>query len=126
MNYSKEKKISNITFLPYQDSKVLPYSFTSADYGIVTLGSGAEGLSVPSKTFYLLAAGLTVVGISEPDSELKRIIKEYDCGEIFTPGSVNAIANYLMTMSDEKAQQISKKSREASYLFTPKNALKFI
>lgn len=126
INYVMDKRISNTTFLPYQAPEVLPYSFTSADYGIVTLGKGAEGLSVPSKTFYLLAAGISLIGISEPNSELNRIIEKYNCGVIFVPESVNAIVNYLLTTSNDKAQEVSKNSREASYLFTPKNAYEFI
>ena len=64
MSFKRKNNLSNVTFLPYQESKILPYSFSSADFGIVSLGTGAEGLSVPSKTFYFLASGVTLLVIT--------------------------------------------------------------
>ena len=71
MKFKEDNLLENLSFLPYQDADVLPFSFTSADFGIVSLGTGAEGLSVPSKMFYLLAAGCSVISISDKGSEIE-------------------------------------------------------
>tara|TARA_B110000211_G_scaffold233822_1_gene301144 strand:- start:1058 stop:2053 length:996 start_codon:yes stop_codon:yes gene_type:complete len=78
MTYVEKNMLNNVTFLNYQQSNVLPYSFASADFAIVSLSSGAEGLSVPSKTFYSLAAGSAIIAISEKGSEIEQLISKND------------------------------------------------
>ncbi|MBK6328486.1 MAG: hypothetical protein IPF56_21515 [Chloroflexi bacterium] len=53
-----EAGLPNLRLLPYVPATELPYSLACADVGIVTLASGYEDFSVPSKTYNLLAAGM--------------------------------------------------------------------
>lgn len=125
IKYQIENKLTNMTFLPYQDAEVLPYSFAAADFGIVTLGSGAEGLSVPSKTFYLLAAGNAIISISEKGSEIEKLIVENNCGLSVEPGNVKGIINFLTNTSKIKLNEYKQRSRILSESFTVKNAAEF-
>ena len=126
MKYAAQNKLRNVTFLPYQDSEVLPYSFSSADFGIVSLAEGAEGLSVPSKTFYFLSAGAVIIAISEKGSEIEKIVSNNDCGVAISSGDVVKMSNFLKT-TNKKALGIKKeKSRALSEKFTIKNAQKFV
>ena len=126
MKYAAQNKLRNITFLPYQESEVLPYSFASADFGIVSLAKGAEGLSVPSKTFYFLAAGAVIIAISEKGSEIEQIVSNNDCGIAIASGDVVKMSKFLKT-TNKKALGIKKEnSRALSEKYTIKNAQKFV
>jgi len=53
----EQKKLKNIKLLPWQPVEKLPFTLASADIGVVSLGSKASNLSIPSKTFNLMSVG---------------------------------------------------------------------
>lgn len=126
MKYVAENRLRNVTFLPFQESEVLPYSFASADFGIVSLGAGAEGLSVPSKTFYFLAAGAVIIAISEKGSEIEKIVSNNDCGISLATGDVVKMSDFLKTIPKNKFEIKKENSRVLSEKFTIKNAQIFV
>jgi glycosyltransferase involved in cell wall biosynthesis len=126
MSFKKDNLLENVSFLPYQDADVLPFSFTSADFGIVSLGTGAEGLSVPSKMFYLLAAGCSVISISDKGSEIEYLVNKNDLGISIEPGKVNDLVNFLVSTNEAELIKAKTNSRNLSYSFTLKNAKKFL
>lgn len=67
-------------YLPFQPFEALPFSMTSGDIAVVTLGKGTEGISMPSKCYYMMAAGCAILAVSEGDNDLKRVVEGYDCG----------------------------------------------
>ena len=126
LNFRNENKLDNVTFLPFQDPEVLPYSFTSADFGVVSLGSGAEVLSVPSKTFYQLAAGLALISISENGSEMERLVNENNCGITVRPSDVIGLTNKLRSINESQLVKYRENSRDLSCKFTVENAKQFL
>jgi glycosyltransferase involved in cell wall biosynthesis len=80
--------LRNVTFLPFQPEEVLPFSLTTADVSIVALAKGGEGVSMPSKTYYMMSAGSALLGISDSDSDLASVIRQHQCGVNVTPGDV--------------------------------------
>ena len=126
MSFKEDNLLENVSFLPYQDADVLPFSFTSADFGIVSLGTGAEGLSVPSKMFYLLAAGCSVISISDKGSEIEYLVNKNDLGISIEPGNVNDLVNFLVSTNEAELIKAKTNSRNLSYSFTLKNAKKFL
>ena len=116
--------LNNLLLLPYQSTEVLPYSLACADIGIVTLSSGAEDLSVPSKTYNLLSAGVALLVIASPQSELANLVSSYQCGAHFQEHETDKMIDFLSEMkNDSKALlQMKKNARQASYHFTPANA----
>jgi glycosyltransferase involved in cell wall biosynthesis len=120
----KEKELANLLLLPYQERETLPYSLGAADVGVITLGKGAEHVSVPSKTYYTLAAGAAVLALASPDSELGILIDEYACGKLFSGEQHNEIADFIYSLSKNKEllNQYRKNARVASLNFSPENA----
>ena len=94
----RQKDLQNVTMLPYQPQEKLPYSLTCGDISIVTLGTGIEGLSVPSKLYSSLAAGLAVVAIMGPGSEVGDVVDEYECGYRVSQGDVNGLVEAITTL----------------------------
>jgi len=120
-------QLKNILMLPFQSPDVIPFSMAAADIGVVTLGAGAESLSVPSKTYYMLSAGNCLLAIARQQSELGNLIQTYDCGSIFDPGDTTPIANYILEMKNDRTafKDNCRNSRAASKNFTIDNASKF-
>lgn len=121
---ANELALKNVSFLPFQEKEVLPFSIASADFGVVTLGAGAEGLSVPSKTYYQLAAGNAILAISQKGSELERIINSYKCGVLIRPGQSIKLAELLLNLSFDELIGMQKNARKASLHFSSENATK--
>ena len=55
-----------------------------------------EGLALPSKTYTYLAAGLSILAIAAPHSELRQYA-ELGLGVHFTPEAVEQITDFLAT-----------------------------
>jgi glycosyltransferase involved in cell wall biosynthesis len=102
----QEHQLDNLSILPYQSPKVLPFSLACADIGIVTLSSGAEDLSVPSKTYNLLAAGVPLLVIASSGSELASLVKAYDCGVQFEEDQTKEMVAFLKSIKEKCTQCI--------------------
>lgn len=125
---TRRKRISNVLLLPFQKGTDFPLAMAAADIGIVTLGSGGEGISVPSKTYVNMAAGLAIIAISPANSELHRLIQQYGIGYGVPPGQSNILASLIRSLADnpEELLQFKGRSREASSEFTTANAQAYV
>jgi glycosyltransferase involved in cell wall biosynthesis len=122
--YVSDHALNNVLMLPYQDRSVLPFSLTSADISVVTLSKGAESVSVPSKTYYSLAAGSALIALASRESELGVLIAEYDCGFVFDNYQATDIAAVIRKLKADRneLERLKENARKASYHFTPANA----
>ncbi len=120
----EEKNLKNVLLLPYQDKETLPYSLGCADIGIVTLSQGAENISVPSKTYYMLAAGSAILALSSAASELGILIEKHQCGRVFDKPDIQKIADFIIYLSqnNDELSMFKENSRNASFYYTPQNA----
>ena len=96
-----EKRLSNLSLLPFQPFGVVPYSLAASDCLIVCLDEGYEGVSVPSKTYYALAAGSAVLGVSAPATELADLLAETGCGIHVPPRRPDALADAVRRLHDD-------------------------
>ncbi len=76
----EQDKLDNITLLPFQPEDVLPYSMATGDIALVSMQPGTEGLMVPSKAFYYLAAGCYLHFTGNENSEIGALCRENNCG----------------------------------------------
>lgn len=123
-----ETGVKNILLLPYQPYDMLPHSLAAADIGVITLEVDASQVSVPSKTYSTLAVGAPLLCLAGENSELANLVREHDVGEIFAPDAVPAIARWIIDLKNDPArrEKLSAHARETSFLFTPKNAEKYV
>lgn len=98
----RRDKLDNLTVLPLQPENVLPQSLTTADIAIVTLGKGSEGLCIPSKTYYSMAAGAALIGLCEAQSEVADIITHHQCGTLVPPGDAERMVNAITELLADK------------------------
>jgi glycosyltransferase involved in cell wall biosynthesis len=117
-------KLSNVTILPFQDPSMFKYSIACADIGFVTLSNGFEAYSVPSKTYYLMAAGCVVFALANKNSELNNLLEQYQFGYRFDPGSTTEIAQQILNIYGDKSlkMKLSENARKAAAYYTHDNA----
>lgn len=99
-----EDGLDNLTILPFQPENVLPLSLPTADISIITLDKGCEGLSVPSKTHYYMAAGSALLGICDKNSEVAQIINRHKCGVVVKPGDKDSMVKNILNLLGDKAK----------------------
>src|SRR5205085_11009251 len=62
--------LANVRLLPYQPRELLRFSLAAADVALITLAQGLAGLSVPSKTYGIMAAGRPILFVGDQSSEI--------------------------------------------------------
>lgn len=96
--YVKQKNLSNVVFLPYQQKEFIKYSLNAADIHLVVNQKGIKGVSVPSKIYGVMAAGKPILGVLEQGSEAQLLIEKSKCGSVVEPrdytGIIRAIEQF--------------------------------
>ena len=95
------KKMQNLTLLPFQPEEVLPFSLTTGDVAVISLDKDMEGISMPSKTYYMMAAGCALLGLSRPPNDLQLVIEKYKCGLNIEPGDIDGAVRAILAFRDD-------------------------
>lgn len=113
---NQSKVLTNLEYLPLQSEETLRFSLASADIAIVLLGKGSEGISMPSKLYFSLAAGCAILGISDGNNDLKYTIEKHNCGINIENGDTKGFFNALMKFKNDKPflNKCKENSREAA------------
>lgn len=124
----KEYNLSSCLFLPWQDKDVLPYSLSAADLAVVTLNDETAQVSVPSKTYNLLAVGAPLLCIAPENSELGSLVAHYKNGSCFDKNAIRQMADYILDLKNnpKMRKQLSDNSLIAAKDFTYHNAKKYV
>jgi glycosyltransferase involved in cell wall biosynthesis len=99
---------------PYQPFETLNDSLNACDVSLVTIAKGVEGISFPSKLYSSLAIGKVTLAISEPGSELQRIVEGNGAGVWVPLGDVDAlvVAVKAIRADPARAAAMGLRSRE--------------
>lgn len=100
VDYVKEHKMTNVSFIPYQDKEDLIYSLNAADVHWCVNAKGIKGVSCPSKYYGIAACGKPVLGVLEEGSEVRMIIEETGCGLVSEPGDYSAVERNIQRFLD--------------------------
>ena len=100
--WCRQRGLTNVSFLPYQPMERLGEMLSAADLSVVCLESHFTGLSVPSKTYSVMAAGRAILGFLEPDSEIGRTIIERDCGVVLPDPTAGAVARLVTELMADR------------------------
>jgi colanic acid biosynthesis glycosyl transferase WcaI len=115
VNFSQAHGLENIRMLPYQSRETLRYSLAAGNASLVTLADGLAGLSVPSKTYGILAAGRPIIFVGDTKSSTARIVEDNDCGAIVASGDSARLAQTLIDWASDKERlaRLNRAAREA-------------
>ncbi len=90
--------LSNLVFSGYQPQERVPEVLATADVHVVPLRRGLGAVSVPSKTYSILAAGRCVVAAIDEGTEVTRIIESSGAGVAVPPDDESAFVSALRTV----------------------------
>ena len=105
--------LDNVICLPYQDDSVFPKALASADVALITMASGVEELMVPSKIYYSMAVGSALIGITNRNSELAKMINDHECGIVVPPDNVEKLKTAFLTFMND--QNFLERCKENAY-----------
>lgn len=117
--FARMSGLDNVRLLPYQPREHLRYSLAAGSAHLVTLAPGLAGLSVPSKTYGVLAAGRPVLFVGDPASDIARLVKENACGAVVSSGDGASLARIISAWADDPAL-LARMGIEARSLFERK------
>ena len=121
---AKQKNLDNCRFMTWQSPDILPYSLSAADLGVVTLNDTTAQLSVPSKTYNLMAAGVALLSIAPETSALAQLIQDHKNGRNFNAGQTMEIVDFILQCRNNRKELsvMSENSLKASKKYTYSNA----
>ena len=101
---------------------------SAADVSIITLTDETALVSVPSKTYNLLAVGSPLLCIAPEESELARLVEEHGCGKCFTKEKVIEMSHFVRELKANHNlwKSYSDSSLKASLSYTYRNAEQYV
>ena len=112
----RDRDLKNVTLLgvrPREDQIVF---LNACDVALVTLVKGMWGAAMPSRTYNVLAAGKPIIALTEPGSELARVIDEEQVGWYVTPGETDDLVAAIRQAYGDRSRlsEISKRANAAA------------
>lgn len=89
-------------------------ALAAADLQIVSVRSGAEGLTVPSKIYEMLRLGFPVLVVARPEAEAARLVERHECGLVAPPDDADAVAKAVAWARDHPADLRAMAARAAA------------
>lgn len=111
-----DKKLKNVILLSPRPRSEQRNFLNACDVAIVSLVKKMWGVSMPSRTYNILAAGKPILALTEEKSEVARVIEEDEVGWIVPPNEPDKLLKmiYEIYESRHKFGEIGKKARESA------------
>ncbi len=105
--------VANVRFSGYQPIERLPEVLATGDIHLVPLKAGLGRVSVPSKTYSILAAGRPALAAIDPGTEVPRILEASGAGVCVPPDDVHAFRQALQQMAGDpvRMQEMGRAGR---------------
>jgi glycosyltransferase involved in cell wall biosynthesis len=112
---ARDRDLENVMFLPYQPMEKLDTVLAAADVAVVCLETRFTGVSVPSKTYGIMASGTPVLGFLDAESEIGRTIQENQCGFVLEDPSGDEVVETLLNLMDDSnlLEEMGNQGRQA-------------
>jgi glycosyltransferase involved in cell wall biosynthesis len=123
-----KKGLLNCKLLPFRKDEELYESLCAADLAVITLDDRMPDISVPSKAYNIMAAGLPVMAIASLTSGISKIILQHQIGKTFEKSDITGMCEFIVQLKNNRDiwNKLSANSLQASQKFTNANAAKYI
>lgn len=88
----------NVKLLPFQPIEVLSETLSCASLSFVCLDSKFTGMSVPSKSYGILASKVPIIGLMSSDAEISRMIEKHNCGIVWNQESKEKLSKKIIDL----------------------------
>jgi glycosyltransferase involved in cell wall biosynthesis len=100
--FISEKNPKNLILLEFQPFELLTHALSSATSSFVCLDDNYIGLSVPSKAYAIMAAGIPIIGLLDFKSEIGSAIIKHDCGIVWNSKSQTKLSEEILKLISDK------------------------
>jgi colanic acid biosynthesis glycosyl transferase WcaI len=110
---AEARGLSNTIFVPHQSYTLVPQIYGASDVCIVPMVEVISTDAVPSKVFRIMACSRPVLAITDPASDLARVVNEARAGVVVQPGSARAVADAILALfkSSETSRSMGENGR---------------
>ena len=110
----RKRSLSNVTVLPWQPEEAFPYSVAAADIAVIPLDASVAGMSLPSRAYSFMAAGVPLLISSAPGGDLDDLLSRFELGWKVAAADSAAIVRVLESVSADELAYRKKESRRAA------------
>jgi len=97
-----EKSLDNVKLLAPQPRSEQNIFLNGCDVAIVTLVKKMWGVSMPSRTYNILAAGKPILALTEAGSEIARVVEEDGVGWTTPPDEPEKLLKKIFEIYEER------------------------
>lgn len=111
-----EKKLTNVTVLEPRPRSEQNIFLNACDIGVVSLVKKMWGVSMPSRTYNILASGKPILALTEENSELAQVVEEEKVGWVVSPNEPENLLREIRKIYQErdKLPEMNRKARQAA------------
>ena len=116
VNEVQDRGLSNVTVLDPKPRSEQIVFLNACDVALVSLVDKMLGVSVPSRTYNILAAGKPILALADEASEVARIVTEENVGWVVPPGDPRLLADTIRSIKARTADLTSmgRRARHAA------------
>ena len=111
-------RISNLRYVGYQPAERLAEVLSAADIHVVPLRAGLGAVSVPSKTYSVLAVGRPVIAAMDADSAIVRLLDESEAGVSVPPNDLAALLKAVDELLGDPDSRLNMGARGREWVIT--------
>lgn len=111
-----ERRLTNVVLLDPRPRSEQNEFLNACDVALVSLVAKMKGVSVPSRTYNILAAGKPILALVEDDSEVARVVSEDGVGWTLPPGDIDAFCAVIEDIYARRAElgNMGERARESA------------
>jgi glycosyltransferase involved in cell wall biosynthesis len=112
----KEKSLTNVTILSPRPRSEQTEFLNACDVALVSLVKKMWGVSMPSRTYNILAAGKPILALTEESSELAQVVAEDKVGWIVPPNDSDRLLKTIREIYSRKSvlHEMSARARRSA------------
>lgn len=111
-----EKSLKNVKLLDPRPRSEQNIFLNACDVAIVTLVKKMWGVSMPSRTYNILAAGKPILALTENDSEIAKVVAEDNVGWTVAPNEPQALLRKILEIYEDcqNFDEMGRRARRAA------------
>lgn len=116
VNEMKRRSLTNVSIIDPKPRSEQIIFLNACDVSLVSLVDKMLGVSMPSRTYNILAAGKPIIGITQAGSELAKIVEEENVGWIVQPNDPDGLVSVIRQAAESSDQfaEIGRRARHAA------------
>jgi len=111
-----EKSLTNVKILAPRPRSEQNVFLNACDVALVTLVKKMRGVSMPSRTYNILAAGKPILAVTETGSEITKVVEEDAVGWTVSPNEPEKLLEKILEIYDSRDdfEEMSRRARNSA------------